>query len=98
MYKTVLTKQAYKDLAKLSQSGLSEKAKELTRIVQNDPYKTPPQFEKLSGDLEGYYSRRINRQHRFVYDVLPNIENLVDNNNVPYDGIVKILRMWTHYE
>ena len=98
MYKTVLTKQAYKDLSKLSQAGLSEKAKELTRIVQNDPYKTPPHYEKLSGNLEGYYSRRINRQHRFVYDVLPNIDNLVDDNNVPYEGIVKILQMWTHYE
>ena len=98
MYKTVATKQAFKDLDKLKQVGLDEKAKVLTRIVQKDPYQTPPPYEKLKGDLQGYYSRRINRQHRFVYEVLPNTENLVDEKGTPYEGIVKILRMWTHYE
>ena len=98
MYKTVATRQAFKDLDKLKQAGLGEKAKVLTRIVQKDPHQTPPPYEKLTGDLQGYYSRRINRQHRFVYEVLPNTENLVDEKGTPYEGIVKILRMWTHYE
>jgi len=98
MFKAVASKQAFKDLEKLKQAGLSDKAKELTRIVQNDPHQNPSPYEKLTGDLQGFYSRRINRQHRFVYEVLPNTEILADENDVPYEGIVKILCMWTHYE
>ena len=94
----VASKHAFKDLEKLKQAGLSDKAKELTRIVRKDPHQNPPPYEKLTCELQGFYSRRINRQHRFVYEVLPNTENLADENDVPYEGIVKILRMWTHFE
>jgi len=98
MYKAIFTKQSCKDLEKLKQAGLSDKAKELARIVSNNPFQTPPPYEKLIGALQGYYSRRINRQHRFVYEVLPNNVNAVNASGTPYNGIVKILRMWTHYE
>jgi len=100
MYKAILTKQALKDLDKLKQAGAAyaRKAKELVDIVEENPYKNPPPYEKLTGDLQGYYSRRINEQHRFVYDVLPNTQNLKDENGIPYKGIVHVLRMWTHYE
>jgi len=63
-----------------------------------NPWQNPPAYEKLQGDLKGSYSRRINKQHRIVYDVLPNDEKLKNENNVLYKGIVKIIRMWTHYE
>jgi len=100
MYKAILSKQARKDLDKLKQAGAAyaRKAKELVSIVEEDPYKNPPPYEKLIGDLQGYYSRRINEQHRFVYDVLPNTNNMKDENGKPYKGIVHVLRMWTHYE
>jgi len=73
MYKSILSKQAVKDLEKLKRAGVSyaQKAKGLVDIVSNNPYQNPPPYEKLVGDLQGYYSRRINEQHRFVYDVLP---------------------------
>ena len=95
MYKVVKTKQADKDYEKLKSAGLLPKGLKLLKIIKADPYKTPPRFEKMTGDLDGYYSRRINRQHRLVYDVLPNTENLLNENGVPYKGIVKVLRMWT---
>ena len=98
MYKVLSSRQAFKDSEMLKQAGLSDKAKEITRIVAKNPHQTPPPYEKLSGDLQGYYSRRINKQHRFVYEVLPNTENLTDAHGTPYKGIVKIIRMWTHYE
>jgi len=100
MYKAILSKQAAKDLEKLKQAGAAyvRKAKSLVEVVENDPYKNPPPFEKLTGDLNGYYSRRINAQHRFVYDVLPNTNNFKNENDEPYKGIVHVLRMWTHYE
>ena len=70
MHKVIATRQAKKDSEKLKQAGLLDKAKELAEIVQDNPYQTPPPYEKLSGDLSGYYSRRINIQHRFVYEEL----------------------------
>ena len=70
----------------------------LVDIVSINPYQNPPQYEKLVGNLHGFYSRRINEQHRFVYDVLPNKMNIVDENNNPYEGIVHVLKLWTHYE
>ncbi|MCL2499628.1 MAG: Txe/YoeB family addiction module toxin [Defluviitaleaceae bacterium] len=75
MYKVVSSNQAVKDFERINRAGLSEKAKIVTRVVRVNPYQNPPPYEKLTGDLSGYYSRRINRQHRFVYDVLPNTEN-----------------------
>ena len=100
MYKTILSRQAIKDLEKLKRAGTSyvRKAKLLIDIVSDNPYQTPPSYEKLVGDLQGFYSRRINEQHRFVYDVRPNSDNFLDENGLPYKGIVHVLRMWTHYE
>lgn len=82
----VYTKQAQKDAKKLSVSGLRPKAEALMEILKADPFQTPPPFEKLVGDLKGAYSRRINIQHRLVYQVIKELRT------------VKILRMWTHYE
>lgn len=82
----VYTKQAQKDAKKLIASGLKPKAQELLAIIAEDPYRKPPPFEKLVGDLDGAYSRRINIQHRLVYQVLDS------------DHVVKVLRLWSHYE
>ena len=85
-WKRVYTKQAQKDAKKLAASGLKEKARALLEVVEANPYQNPPPYEKLVGDLAGAYSRRINIQHRVVYQVLEN------------ERIVKVLRLWTHYE
>jgi len=97
-YKLKYTRQAEKDAKLLEQAGLKESAVELLKIVKNNPYQNPPRYEKLQGDLKGSYSRRINRQHRLVYDVLSNDEGLKDENGILYKGIVKVIRLWTHYE
>jgi Txe/YoeB family toxin of toxin-antitoxin system len=81
-----LHQQAQKDAKKLASSNLREKAQALLDILQENPFQNPPPFEKLVGDLEGAYSRRINIQHRLVYEVIES------------ENTVKILRMWTHYE
>ena len=80
------TRQARKDAKKLAASGLRERAQELLDIIRDDPFQKPPPYEKLVGDLAGAYSRRINIQHRLVYQVLEDKRS------------VKILRLWTHYE
>jgi len=80
------TRQAQKDVKKLASSGLKSKAQQLLSILEIDPWQSPPPFEKLVGDLSGAYSRRINIQHRLVYQVLE------------VEKAVKILRLWTHYE
>ena len=85
-WRLVYTKAAQKDAAKLAAAGLKPKAQALLAVLEQDPYQTPPPFEKLVGDLSGAYSRRINIQHRLVYQVLEK------------ERVVKILRMWTHYE
>ena len=85
-WELVYTKQAKKDARKLASSGLKEKAQRLLEILKEDPFQSPPPFEKLVGDLAGACSRRINIQHRLVYQVLDDIKT------------VKVLRMWTHYE
>jgi toxin YoeB len=85
-WQIIYAKHAQKDAQKLSQSGLKAKAEELLAIVKNNPFQNPPPFEKLVGDLSGVYSRRINIQHRLVYEVLPK------------QKMVKVLRMWSHYE
>ena len=82
----VFTKQAQKDAKKLKASGLKPKAERLLEILELNPYQNPPPFEKLVGDLAGACSRRINIQHRLVYQVLEDVKT------------VKILRLWTHYE
>ncbi len=80
------TKQAQKDARKLASSGLKDKAQELLRVLENDPFQNPPPYEKLVGDLAGAYSRRINIQHRLVYQVLEK------------EKAIKVVRLWTHYE
>ena len=85
-WKLVYTNQAKKDARKIVSSGLKPKAERLLEILKEDPYKNPPPFEKLVGDLSGACSRRINIQHRLVYQVLDDIKT------------VKVIRMWTHYE
>ncbi|RUO76488.1 Txe/YoeB family addiction module toxin [Pseudidiomarina taiwanensis] len=85
-WKLVYTKQAQKDANKLASSGLKQKAQDLLTLIADDPYCKPPPFEKLIGDLSGAYSRRINIQHRLVYQVLEN------------ERVVKVIRLWSHYE
>ena len=85
-YRLLYTKQAQKDAKKLSAAGLRQKAEDLLRILEQDPFQNPPSFEKLVGNLSGAYSRRINIQHRLVYQVIED------------ERVVKILRMWTHYD
>ena len=98
MYDIQLTKQAAKDTVLIERAGLKPKVTEFINIVRVNPFQTPPPYEALKGDRQGSYSRRINKQHRFVYEVLPNTDNLTDASGTPYKGIVKIIRMWTHYE
>lgn len=85
-WKLVYTKQAQKDAKKLAASGLKPKAQELFTLISEDPFRKPPPFEKLVGDLAGAYSRRINIQHRLVYQVLDD------------ERAIKVLRLWSHYE
>jgi toxin YoeB len=82
----VFTAQAKKDAKRLASSGLKAQAQRLLDILTTNPYQTPPRYEKLVGDLAGAYSRRINIQHRIVYQVLEDVK------------VVKVIRMWTHYE
>ena len=85
-WQVVFTKQAQKDAKKLSSAGLQSKAELLLDLLRKNPYQTPPHYEKLIGDLSGAYSRRINIQHRIVYQVIDE------------QKLVKVIRMWTHYE
>ena len=95
MYRIIYTKQAVKDIKNLKACGLDKKAKELIEIMKKNSFQNPPSYEKLVGNLQGYCSRRINIQHRIVFQVIeePNIHEDFD-----YEGYVKIIRMWTHYE
>ncbi len=95
MFRVVFEKQSLKDLEKLKQVHLSSKAKKLVDILRDNPYQNPPGYEKLVGNLDGLYSRRINIQHRLVYQVYKE-PTVVDD--VAYEGTVKVIRMWTHYD
>jgi toxin YoeB len=85
-WRLVFTKEAQKDAKKIAQSGLKTQASKLLDIIRNNPYQNPPAYEKLVGDLTGTFSRRINIQHRLIYQILDDIKT------------VKVIRMWTHYE
>ena len=85
-WRLLYTKQAQKDAKRLTAAGLKPRAQELLDVLADDPFRSPPSFEKLVGDLRGAYSRRINIQHRLVYQILTD------------EHAVKVLRMWTHYE
>lgn len=86
MYSIFYTKTALKDISRLKASHLDDKAKALVDIIRENPYQTPPSYEKLVGDLQGLYSRRINAQHRLVYQVYPE------------EHKIKIISLWSHYE
>lgn len=86
MWEVVYTKQADKDSKKIAACGLKERVQDLIEILKDDPFKNPPSYEKLLGDLSGAYSRRINIQHRLIYQVFEK------------EHVVRVLRMWTHYE
>ena len=85
-WRVVYTKQAQKDAKKVSASNLKAKAEKIIKILRQNPFQTPPPYEKLIGDLAGAYSRRLNIQHRIVYQIIDD------------EKVVKIIRMWTHYE
>ena len=85
-WKLIYTKQAQKDAKKLAASNLKKKAQKLLDLIARDPFRTPPSYEKLTGDLSGAYSRRINIQHRLVYEV------------IEAEHTIKVIRLWTHYE
>lgn len=85
-WRLVFTRQAQKDAKKLAAAGLKGKAQELLTLLAEDPYRRPPPYEKLVGDLAGAYARRITIQHRLVYQILDEVR------------VVKVLRLWTHYE
>jgi toxin YoeB len=85
-WRLVYTRAAQKDAGRLAAAGLRDRAQALLELLADDPFRSPPPFEKLVGDLAGAYSRRINIQHRLVYQVLPQ------------ERVVKVLRMWSHYE
>lgn len=86
MYTIIFMSQAQKDAKKLKASGLKNKALSLLKLIETDPLSYPPEFEYLKGDMKGLISRRINKQHRLVYEVIET------------DKIIKVYRMWTHYE
>ena len=86
MFQIVFTKQAMKDRKLIAQAGLEKRAKALLAVLAENPFQSPPPYEKLVGDLAGFYSRRINVQHRLVYSVHDK------------EKVVKVLRLWTHYE
>ncbi len=86
IWQVVYSKHAQKDAKKLAAAGLKAKALELLAVLSADPFQNPPSYEKLAGDLSGAYSRRINIQHRLVYE------------DFPKERVVRVLRMWTHYE
>lgn len=85
-WRLLYTKQAQKDAKKLNASNLREKAQKILDLIEVNPFQNPPPYEKLIGDLDGAYSRRINIQHRLVYEVIES------------EHTIKIIRMWTHYE
>lgn len=95
MYLVRFTRQAAKDAKLLKAAGLDAKAKSLVALVREDPFQTPPTFECLVGSLSGLYSRRINLKHRFVYEVIP---GPVNENGEAFESIVKVIRMWSHYD
>lgn len=85
-WRVIFTRQAQKDAVRIERAGLRDRAEQLLAVLREDPHQNPPQFEKLTGDLSGAYSRRINIQHRLVYQVFNE------------ERVVKVIRMWTHYE
>ena len=95
MYRIVYDKQAVKDIKNLKTVRLDGKAKKLVEVIKENPFQNPPPYETLVGNLQGVYSRRINIQYRLVYQVY---NEPVELDGIQYEGTVKIIRMWTHYD
>lgn len=95
MYLIRFSKQADKDKKMLKGAGLEQKAKSLLQVIAENPFQNPPAYESLVGNLTGYYSRRISIQHRLVYQVY---HEAVVVDGVGYEGTIKVVRMWTHYD
>jgi Txe/YoeB family toxin of toxin-antitoxin system len=98
MFKLVYTAQARKDYQKAKNSPLRAKVEKLLALLENNPLQTPPPFKRLTGDLNGALSRRIDQQHRLVYEILDNDADFKTPSGELYKGIVKTIRLWTHYE
>ena len=98
MFKLVYTAGARKDYQKAKNSPQLVKIRELLAILKADPLQNPPPYERLTGNLSGAFSRKINQQHRLVYEILPNSPGYKESSGELYKGIVKIIRLWTHYE
>ena len=95
MWRVVFTRQAAKDAKRLKAAGFDAKAKLLVSLVEREPLANPPRYEALLGNLEGLYSRRISLQHRFVYEV---VREPFEIDGKSFEGTVKVVRMWTHYD
>lgn len=95
MYIIRFSKQAEKDKKTLKEAGLEKRAKQLLNMIAVDPFQNPPPYERLIGNLSGFYSRRINIQHRLVYQIY--MESVI-MNDIEYEGTIKIQRMWSHYD
>lgn len=98
MYIIRFSRQAEKDMTLLKRAGLELKAKSLLNIIRVNPFQYPPEYKKLVWDFRGCFSRRINAQHRLVYELYDNTENLLSPDGTPYEGVIRVIRMWTHYE
>ena len=98
MYSVQFTKAAKKDAVNVVRGGFKPRVDKIIEAVEINPFEVSLGFEELVGGYKGAYSRRINRKHRFVYEVLPNTDNLLNADGEPYTGIVKVISMWTHYE
>jgi len=92
------SKQADKDKKLIKQAGLEVRVRELLKIIMCDPFQNSPPYEKLVGNLSNFYSRRINVQHRLVYEVSKNTDEIADEIGNLYKGYIKIIRMWSHYD
>jgi len=98
MYDIIFTGKAAKENRKIIEAGLEPQVTRILKTVMKNPYEQSQGFEKLVGDNKGSFSRRINQKHRFVYQILPNTTEARDKNGELYEGIIKVSRMWTHYE
>lgn len=97
-YQVRFSKQAEKDKKLIKQASLEAKTRELLKIIMNNPFQNPPPYEKLVGNLSNFYSRRISVQHRLMYEVLRCSEGITDIEGKTYEGYIKIVRMWSHYD
>jgi Txe/YoeB family toxin of toxin-antitoxin system len=98
MYKVRQSNRAKQDCVRAERAGFKPQLAKILGTLEKNPYEPSQGFEKLKGDLKDMYSRRINYHNRVVYDIAPNAENIIDPNGVPYEGIVHVVRTWSHYD